>query len=263
MIEPYPATMASTALPEIIELASIDSTSMEARRRLAAGWRPPAHGAALCAAEQTGGVGRLGRVWASPAGGLYITLVVAAPPSVVRGPISLAVGLAVLSAVEALAPPLALALRLKWPNDLMLAGRKLGGVLVENVAVGGERWLVVGVGVNANTNLAALPAEVRQRAGSMAADLGAPVDLPLLRHRTIAAVAPVLAGSGAPAALIDAVRARLAPGVGEHAVVRLPDGATIVGTVADLSPEGSLVLALADGTTRAITSGEVGAAAAS
>jgi BirA family biotin operon repressor/biotin-[acetyl-CoA-carboxylase] ligase len=108
-------------------VASIDSTNTELMRRARAGRLPPT---LLVAEVQTAGRGRLGRAWVSGA----------LEPRDWSG-LSLAVG---VSVARALHP----ALQLKWPNDLWLDGRKLGGILIETAQVAGERCAVIGVGIN-------------------------------------------------------------------------------------------------------------------
>jgi BirA family biotin operon repressor/biotin-[acetyl-CoA-carboxylase] ligase len=146
----------------------------------------------LVAEEQTAGRGRLGRGWSSePARSLTFSLALPLAP-VQWGGLSLAVGVALADALEpaAAAPRLAL----KWPNDLWLrdaaapgGGRKLGGVLIETVAVGRHRMAVVGVGLNVLPRAAALPA-------------AGPVAAPALAHG-YACLQELDAAASAPAVL--------------------------------------------------------------
>ena len=117
----------------------------------------------LVAEEQTAGRGRLGRGWVS-APGRSLTFSLALPMATLQwGGLSLAVGVALADALDPLAAsPAATCLALKWPNDLWLrdaaapaGGRKLGGILIETVAVGTQRMVVVGVGLNVRPREAA------------------------------------------------------------------------------------------------------------
>lgn len=102
----------------------------------------------LVAEHQTHGRGRMGRSWhATPGASLTFSLSLPLAPSDWSG-LSLVVGCAVAEALEPLQPEQAPRLQLKWPNDLWLDGRKLGGVLIETVQAGGQRVAVVGVGLN-------------------------------------------------------------------------------------------------------------------
>ncbi len=134
-------------------VASIGSTNAELRQRL---HQPdPAQGPLLLAAEtQTAGRGRAGRSWvAAPGDSLCFSL---AWP--LRGPVSrlaglpLAVGVALAQTLREAGYPVAL----KWPNDLLLDGEKLGGILVETVPqradAAGPQWVVIGIGLNVHAN---------------------------------------------------------------------------------------------------------------
>ena len=102
----------------------------------------------MVALEQTGGRGRLGRAWhAQPGASLAFSLALPFAPADWSG-LSLAVGVALADALdptETSRPP---RIGLKWPNDLWLAGRKLGGILIETVAAGSARLAVIGIGLN-------------------------------------------------------------------------------------------------------------------
>lgn len=121
----------------------IDSTNSELMRRVRDGHTQPT---LLLARQQTAGRGRLGRQWLSAAGAgaeaesLTFSLSLPLAPRDWAG-LSLAVG---VSLADSLHP----ALRLKWPNDLWLDGRKLGGILIETAALDGQRQVIVGVGLN-------------------------------------------------------------------------------------------------------------------
>lgn len=132
--------------------AELPSTS-DLLIRLAAAGEP--EGLAILAHRQTAGRGREGRVWASPEGNLHISVLLRPGGPARAVPIWALFGAVTLA--EALAPhlPDPAALRLKWPNDLMLGGAKLAGVLCESAtdAAGRLDWLVIGLGAN----LAAAP----------------------------------------------------------------------------------------------------------
>ncbi|MFD0668135.1 biotin--[acetyl-CoA-carboxylase] ligase [Ramlibacter sp. MAHUQ-53] len=123
-------------------LPEVDSTNTELMRRARAGRVEPV---LLAALQQTAGRGRLGRPWASAVGdSLTFSLGLPLSPADWSG-LSLAVGVAV---AEALHPRV----QLKWPNDLWVDGRKLGGILVETASfaggAGAPRYAVIGIGIN-------------------------------------------------------------------------------------------------------------------
>ena len=130
----------------------LDSTSARARQ-LAERGAP--HGTLVTAAEQTAGRGRQGRSWSAPRGrSLLCSLVVRDPPKL----LPLAAGLAVAEVVggDAL---------VKWPNDVLLDGRKVAGILVEGRP--GEGWAVVGIGINVAMRETDFPRELRDRAAGL------------------------------------------------------------------------------------------------
>ena len=150
-------------MPAVEWLGPVGSTNEVALQRAAAGAVGPNW---FAASEQTGGRGRSGRNWVSPPGNLYASLLLTYPsalPTIAQ--LSLVAGLAAHQAVAALAPDLPL--RLKWPNDLLVDGAKLCGILIEGRMnhVTGAHNVVVGIGIN----LAHHPDLGGRRATSLAA----------------------------------------------------------------------------------------------
>ncbi|HEY7776219.1 MAG TPA: bifunctional biotin--[acetyl-CoA-carboxylase] ligase/biotin operon repressor BirA [Kineobactrum sp.] len=138
-------TPALGLLQELQLLETIDSTNAEALRRIAGG---AGAGLVCCAELQTAGRGRRGRTWVSPyARNMYLSLVweYHEGAAALEG-LSLAVGVAVVRALARLGLP---ALQLKWPNDLLFNGAKVGGVLLEMAGdATGRCQVVLGVGIN-------------------------------------------------------------------------------------------------------------------
>jgi BirA family biotin operon repressor/biotin-[acetyl-CoA-carboxylase] ligase len=116
----------------------------------------------LVAEHQTHGRGRMGRSWHS-APGASLTFSLALPLVLTDwSGLSLAVGCAIADALEPPGEAATPRLQLKWPNDIWLDGRKLGGVLIETVSAGGQRIVVVGVGLNVGANAEAREAGAAQ-----------------------------------------------------------------------------------------------------
>jgi BirA family biotin operon repressor/biotin-[acetyl-CoA-carboxylase] ligase len=135
-----------------VHFRAVDSTNERARLLAAAG---APHGTLVTAAEQLAGRGRQGRTWKAPAGrALLCSLLVREPPRLL--PLMAGVAVAATAGDEA---------RLKWPNDVLVDGRKVAGILVEGRPR--ERWAVVGMGVNVAVSLDELPDEVRAQAGTL------------------------------------------------------------------------------------------------
>lgn len=132
---------------DLIALDGVTSTNDEAVGLAAAG---AGAGTLVWARSQTKGRGRRGRSWSSPEGNLYLSLILR-PPREAAGAAELAF-LAAIAIGEGIAPliPPSAAVRYKWPNDVLLNGRKVAGVLLETSlgSKGGLDWLVIGLGVN-------------------------------------------------------------------------------------------------------------------
>ncbi|WP_375403345.1 biotin--[acetyl-CoA-carboxylase] ligase [uncultured Sphingomonas sp.] len=202
----------------------------------------------LRAERQTAGRGRLGRSWISPPGNLYAsTLVHLRATDPVPATLGLVAAVALDEAVRVYARDAPLAL--KWPNDLLLGGAKLSGILLERV----EDAVVVGVGVN----LAHHP-DLPDRPTTSLADHGdavTPGDLADTLAETFARwLATWRSGGVAP------VRARWldrAHPTGTALAARLPGGDVLAGLFAGLDADGALSLRLADGGTRVIHAADV------
>jgi BirA family biotin operon repressor/biotin-[acetyl-CoA-carboxylase] ligase len=142
----------------------IESTNAEAKS-LAADGAP--EGTVVIAECQTAGRGRLGRRWTSPAGkGLLFSVILR--PALPMSDAHLLTLVAATAAAEAIETHTGVAVRIKWPNDLYVDDRKLGGILTE---VSGEQdeidWVIVGIGVNVNTEYGELPVPLRRTAASL------------------------------------------------------------------------------------------------
>ena len=119
-------------------------------------------GTVVLAEEQTAGRGRDGRTWRSPAGGVWLGMLLR-PPLPAAGVLSLRIGLVLADVVEAVAP--GQRAELKWPNDVLVDGRKIAGILCESRWQGDVvQWLAVGIGINVANEV---PGELADRAASL------------------------------------------------------------------------------------------------
>ncbi|VXC44143.1 Biotin--protein ligase [Sphingomonas sp. 8AM] len=203
----------------------------------------------LRAEQQTAGRGRQGRVWNSPAGNLSAsTLVAIRPDDPPAAGLALVAAVALEGAVRGVLP-VATALRLKWPNDLLLDGAKLSGILLER----GAAHVVVGIGVN----VAHHPV-LGDRATTSLRAAGATIDAATLLDqlaRRFAEWLSVWRGQGmGPVAARWSERAHP---VGTMLSVRLPDQTTLEGQFIGLDASGALLLGLADGARHVIHAGDV------
>ena len=215
---------------------TIDSTSLQARREIDAN-RGPSRPTTLIAVRQSGAVGRLGRTWHSPAGGLWMTTVWPAP-AVVDSLLAIRVGLGIVCAVETtleLTPPV---LNLKWPNDILWGDKKVAGILIESLCRKDRAFLLVGIGINANFAVEALPTDLHATATTLQIRAGHPLDLERLRTRTIGAVEMAITR---PETDLDAAASRLW-GLHRSMTVSTPSGTRLTGVMKGLSPAGALIL---------------------
>jgi BirA family biotin operon repressor/biotin-[acetyl-CoA-carboxylase] ligase len=212
------------------------------------------HGAVVTAGAQERGRGRLGRRWHSPPGeSLYFSVVLRPPCEPARlPPVTLAAGVAVAEALAAFE----VAPALKWPNDVLVAGRKIAGVLAE-AACTRERveHLVIGIGVNLHA--AELPDELRAIATSLARERGRAVDGATFTAALCAALErawSLFLDGGAPA--VVAAWRGFARFLGTR--VRVANGrAGLTGVAVDLDDEGALLVRLDDGRVERVIAGEL------
>jgi BirA family biotin operon repressor/biotin-[acetyl-CoA-carboxylase] ligase len=228
----------------------VDSTNAEARRRAEAGDAGPVW---ISARRQTEGRGRRGRTWHSVEGDLAATLLtVTDRPPAEAAQISFIAALAVADVVQTWLG--AEGVRLKWPNDVLVEGRKISGILVESGRRDdGRLWLAVGVGIN----LAHTPEDTERPATSVAEVSGrAPspaVALELLADRFV--VWSTIWRDFGFDPVADAWTQR-AYGLGEACVVRL-GSETLHGVAEGLDLDGTLRLRGEDGSLRRISAGDV------
>jgi BirA family transcriptional regulator, biotin operon repressor / biotin---[acetyl-CoA-carboxylase] ligase len=214
-----------------LHLRRTDSTNTRARE-LAERGAP--HGTLVTAAEQTAGRGRQGRTWTAPAGrALLCSLLVREPGRL----LPLAVGVAVAETVG----PRAL---LKWPNDVLIDGRKVAGILVEGRPQ--ERWAVVGIGINVAIRGSDFPPELRGRATTMGSD---PSAIEPTLARLLTALERWL--TAPPSEVLAAIRARDA--LDGHAV----EWAGGRGRADGIDDQGRLSVLLAGGERVMLDAGEV------
>jgi len=214
-----------------LHLREIGSTSDRARELAQAG---APHGTLVTTDHQVTGRGRQGRTWTTPPGtALTMSLVLREVTPLVP----LAAGVAV---AEAIGPDAAI----KWPNDVLLDGRKVAGILVE--ARPQEGWAILGIGINVALAPGDFPPDLRDRAGTLGRP---PEDVGVVRDAVLAALDRRLAQP--VAALLHAWRAR-------DALAGRPvtwDGGH--GTAEGVDDAGRLRVRLRDGTTTALDAGEV------
>lgn len=239
---------ASASLPAGFTLApreTVESTNDEARALARDGAED---GTLVWAAEQRAGRGRLGRTWASPRGNLYLSLIMDTGVETAAQSAFLA-GLALTDALNGVLPN-GHKLTLKWPNDVLLDGRKLAGSLAEWVPEAEK--LVLGMGVNVET----APNELGEEAICLR-DVGADIGVPALLERFAAEFEPWWrTWRRAGFAPIRAAWMQRCHRIGERLQVRLADE-TVLGTFQGLGEDGTLILETWDGDKRRLSVGDV------
>lgn len=250
----------------VIRLDTIDSTMLEARRMLASGETPPF---AVIAKTQTGGVGRLGRPWSSPIGGVWLTVALPVPSGAAPHPLT-SIRAATLTwiecssslhadwtgrnAMELFDQPL----HIKWPNDLVdspvASARKVAGVLIERVAE--PSALLCGVGINVNNDSRDLPAQVAPRATSLSTVRGSTYDdteLAALGQRLIVSLASTLTNPTTDDVMMTGMFSALMWRPQDEVPITLPSGDRARGRIVDITDDGGLKVII-DGEQRTLRS---------
>jgi BirA family transcriptional regulator, biotin operon repressor / biotin---[acetyl-CoA-carboxylase] ligase len=232
-----------------IECETLGSTNAEARKLARAGERGPLW---ITAKSQSAGHGRRGSAWVSPPGNLYATLLLSEPSPPARAPqLSFVAALALHDCVSEAAPQLSIALKVKWPNDLLLGSAKLAGILIE-----GDSEPVFAVAIGIGVNCASHPQGTAHPATDLAS-AGAAVTPERLFAPLSAAMARRLAQwqRGQGFASIRADWLKRAAGLGQDIRVRLAER-ELTGVFEGLDEAGRLLLK-GPGGVSTVTAGDV------
>lgn len=224
------------ALPygwRLVLLQETDSTNLEIRRRRET---DPGEGLAVVAARQTQGRGRRGRQWASPEGNLYVSIRLDSRPGglATAAQLSFVAAVALADALRDVAPHVPI--RCKWPNDLLVNGAKISGILLES----DDPYVILGIGVNVAWSPP--PGEALYAATNLRSEgaVVTPEGLAATLCRHLAACTQLWRDAGfAP---IRAAWLEMAQGRGQQVVARLQDGTEQQGEFVDLDADGALVL---------------------
>ncbi|MFH1690619.1 MAG: biotin--[acetyl-CoA-carboxylase] ligase [Candidatus Eisenbacteria bacterium] len=239
-------------------LRSVDSTSNVLRSLAADG---AAAGTVVLADEQDAGRGRTGRKWYSPDGlGVWMSVLLRSEMSAERlAPLSIAAAVSLAEALRILA---GLNVRVKWPNDLLVDGRKLGGLLVESAQMAGEsvQSAVLGIGLNVGLDESDLPPELVGVATSLRIELGRSVTRLEVLRATLPALEECFDRFEREG--IAGFRERwrgLSSTLGREVTITpgAAAGSAVSGTVTDLSESGALVLEDAEGGRQDIWFGDI------
>lgn len=234
---------------------TVDSTNTRAKELAAAG---APHGTVLIAGHQTGGRGRLGRSFQSPAGkGVYLSVILRpeCPPQQLMH-LTCAAAVAMCEAVQEAA---GFRPGIKWTNDLVCGGRKLGGILTElsiEPGTGLVQYAIVGIGINCTQQPEDFSPEIRDIAASLSSIAGKEVNAAALAAAMIFQLYRMDAALlTKKAALMEAYRKDCIT-LGQD-IVLVRGEEKQYGTALDIDEEGGLLVRFRDGNIRAVTSGEI------
>ena len=218
--------------------------------------RGASEGMVIASETQTGGRGRIGREWASPAGGLWFSVILR--PTVHAGHAAKLSLLASVAVAKTISKLYGLKTDIKWPNDVLLNGKKVCGILTES-EIRGQRidFAVLGIGVNADFEVQALPMHLRQLATTLRHQLEGRVQREILLSELLKEIEfhyHVFEQQKFDVILED--WRSLASFLGSDMKVQT-DGEIVHGLAFDINKDGALVLRLRDGTMRNITSGDI------
>ena len=246
------SSLSTTLLGRRVTYLPSTASTMDDARQAALDGAP--EGTLVVADEPTGGVGRFQRVWISPPGvNIYLSLVFR-PRRVAVHQLGMMASLALARAVHRLAPGLAHP-TIKWPNDVRMGGKKVGGVLIDNTLAGnGSGFSIIGVGVNVNLDTGDYP-EIRDIATSICQEMGGPVSRLALLGMLLDHLESLYKVIGVGGSIRDEWSALLDT-LGHHVQVTWKEQ-SYQGYAQGVDEEGSLVLRMADGSLQSFPAGEV------
>jgi len=232
---------------EVERCRVVDSTQTVARKHAESGFSGPV---VFVANEQTHGRGRRGRSWESPHGGLYMTAVIRP-----AGPIGLIPLLAGVAVAETLREHLGVEAELKWPNDVLIGGRKVGGVLVEAGWSDDEpTYILMGIGVNLNNPLP----DGLKATTTLNIETGEDVDKDAFLNLLVDRIASLVSQLKKDSESILERWRRLACLLGERVTVSDATGEVFTGVAVDVDGEGALLVE-SGGSVKRVLSGDVDA----
>jgi BirA family transcriptional regulator, biotin operon repressor / biotin---[acetyl-CoA-carboxylase] ligase len=231
------------------EVASTNTLAMELAAKAAY------DGAVVIAETQTSGKGRLGRKWISPKGNLYFSVILRPNIPIYKAPLITLMGaVAVASAIRTQCEVQA---AIKWPNDIYVAGKKVSGLLTEMSAEQDRiKHIVLGIGVDVNMGLGALPPEVRATTTTLAAETGKRVDRTLLLRQLFRELEHWYQAFLRNDAEVLEAWSALNMTIGNRVTVGGPDE-TLEGQAQGIDSDGRLIISLDDGSLRQVAAGDV------
>jgi len=235
---------------EVVE--STVSTNADLMARAATEGTAEVAGVVRITTDQTGGRGRHGRTWTAPAGSsVAISAAVAVGPHADRlGWMSLLAGVAVARAVDAMG----VAAVLKWPNDVLIDGAKVCGILSEYAPAPDGGVAIIGIGINTDMTPEQLPVPT---ATSLAIATGAPVDVQDLTATVLAQLDAVLYGWPDDIVALSAAYRDRCDTIGRRVRLVAPGDRDVIGTAVDIDADGRVIVETSAGERIVATAGDV------
>ncbi len=231
------------------EVGSTNTLAMEMAQQGAA------EGAVVVAEKQTGGKGRLGRTWISPNGNLYLSVILRPNIPTHKAPLVTLMG--AVAVVSAIRKHLTIQAGIKWPNDIFISGKKAGGLLTEMSAEPDRvRYIVLGIGIDANMDLKELPAEIRPISTTLSAETGEKINRTRMLRMILSELDRWYQTFLKNEASVLNEWAEFNVTLGNRVAVSGLNE-TLEGQAQGLDNEGRLILKLDDGTLRVVAAGDV------
>ncbi|MFW9848478.1 MAG: biotin--[acetyl-CoA-carboxylase] ligase [Candidatus Thorarchaeota archaeon] len=237
--------------PTIYLESDIDSTNSYAKRLLRNGLTSEA---IIIAERQNQGKGRANRIWYSPLGGLYMTLVLRRECQPHR--CSLFSFVLALSISQVLEKQASLQIDLKWPNDILVSGKKIGGILSElEVNESEAPVILLGVGINLNVKVSDFPSELFKSATSVLSETGNSIHIESVIAQIVNSMDSYLIQDPTLSSIVPQYRPRCIT-IGKHVSVQ-SISESFVGQAMDITIDGSLLVRHESGMEKVISAGEV------
>ncbi len=238
----------------IIRLGTVDSTNTYAMGLAEKGAE---HGTVVVAENQTKGRGRLGRTWASPPGGnIYMSVILR--PSIQLREGTLLTIIAGIACCRALKDISGLPVEIRWPNDLIISGKKVGGILTEiKASAGNIVFAVMGIGINVNSSAEDFPPDVKGTATSIRDETAKEHSIDVLIAgilRELQRCSDILAEGGKELILDEWRKSTTMLGKTVKAVLA---SETLTGVAEDVDEQGMLILRLPSGLLKKINAGDL------
>ena len=236
----------------ISRLTRVDSTNAHAAGLAKAGAQ---EGTVVISDVQNAGYGRMNRHWVSPKGGLWLSIILRPNIAPKDAPIITLMGACAVA--ETLKSTLGIDAKIKWPNDLLIRGRKVCGILTEMRTRGSDiDFVILGLGVNANFQVKEMPEDMRDTATTLSMECGEDISIEEVLKSLIVDIDRLYDKllSGDSEFIIEMWKSR-SDTLGQHVrITTLKE--SIEGTAVDVDESGALIVKTGDGESKTIIAGD-------